>query len=64
MTLNRGRDARTGVRNGRESLPGAASARKGESRSGAAISGVRRGALCPGDGTKASERSFSVANWL
>lgn len=40
--------ARSAARNGRESLPGAASARKGESRSGAAISGVRRGAPCPG----------------
>ena len=30
------------------SLPGAASARKGEPRSGAAISGVRRGAPSPG----------------
>ena len=44
MTLIRGRDTRIRARNGRESLPGAASARKGESRSGAAISVVRRGA--------------------
>ena len=36
-----------GARNGRESLTGVALARKEESRSEAATSGVRRGALCP-----------------
>ena len=62
------------ARNVRESVSGAMEVVKRErkhfrsgyeqSRSGAASSGVRRGQGAPKDGTKASERSFSGANWL
>ena len=41
-----------------------AGARREESCSGAAMSGVQGRVSAPEDGAKASERSFSGANWL